>query len=99
MGTVTRDSVKGLMAFAFCIIVLTKTKRKHRRVPKQVFDYVYEYIQPYWRYLTTAQKEAFLFALYERDRMDTKYIGPIWKVILPKGLLYNPVNTLAANFI
>ena len=101
MGTVTRD--EALWAFAYCMLMLSRSRRKHHelrlRVPEYIIEHVQEKIYPHWQYLTESERLSFLFAVAERKYMDTKYKGPHWKITITVAWLKDHTAGLAADFI
>ena len=98
MGTtVTRD--EALLKYAGAMLLISRGKRKHLRLSRELITYVQQLITPVWQYLTESERISFLFAISERKILNTRYVGPVWKIAVATWWLKDKAADLAAEFI
>lgn len=98
MGTtVARE--EALLKYAWAMLLISRKKKKHLRLPQSVIQYVQKIITPVWGDLTEAQRMAFMFVLNERRELGTVHSGPVWKIVMATWWLKDKAADLAARFL
>lgn len=95
----TREREEALFVYAYCMLMMSKTKRKHLRIPRLVLDHVQQRTNEHWQYLTGAERLSFLFCLNERDKLDTIHTGTKWKLVVSIFWLKDKCAHIAADFV
>lgn len=90
---------EALLVYAYCLHLMSKEKRKHLRLPMLVAQHVQDKLYPHWAHLTESEKITFLYCLSERKRLNTKYVGPVWKLAMSAFWLKDKCADMAANFV